>query len=249
MRYSFPSLDKPNERYSVYEMSSDNKGYNYQSYIISPCLSRWDTMGDGDTQHSPDYCPSNDGKNLLDFCRSVMGHLTKMPPEIFSVVNGMFDHHVDFDPKWIQFIQKTRYDEQRYHQYAQLQDCKKSTAESKQYDKRWMKIDSRWDGSYENVRSILYEADIYRHTLPLQSIWLDIQIAREFGMYAWSVAGHYKKQSHTIFSCLTDEEVEKLCEYTDTIAKYCVSRRETDRLAYCIERQAGQIAKAEVASA
>ena len=220
MRYSFPSLDKPNERYSVYELSSDNKGYNYQSYIISPHLARWDTLGDGEVQHSPDYCPGNDGKMLLDFCRSVMGHLTKMPPEIFSAVASMFDHYVDFKPEWVQFIQKTKYDEKRYHQYANVQEMKKSNSESKQYDKRWIMLDSRWDGKFENVRSILYDADIYRSTLPLQSIWIDIQIGKEFGMYPWGVANHYHKQSHTIFSSLTNDELHDLCERVDLIAKY-----------------------------
>ncbi len=242
MRFTFPSIAEPKLRYAIFESERDNKGYSWtsSSAVISGCLAIYDTLGDGETQHSQEYCPTNHFDRMTDFVHSLLPHVKRLDGEVLDNTHRMFIPYDLPKPAVMDFIRlKAVYDPDKYGVYVNVSECRKSTVESKRHDKRWIELTSTWDGSIDSVRRGLYEADMNRFVLPLQSITLDLHIAKHFDQYAWSVAHrYYKLGSSSIFSGATEESIEQFVACVETLGYYLASRVECKRLEASIDRMA-----------
>jgi hypothetical protein len=251
MRMTFPSVTKPNIRYSFYENDSDNKGYNWagSSYIISRYLAYWDTLGDGETQHSQDCCPSTNWDNMWDFVISVLPHASKAEGEIADNLLRTFVPYTLPSAEQMDFCRKQVYDPEKWV-YANFEECKRSTHESKRHDKRWTQLDSCMDGSIRSVRLILSNhVANYKHMEPLASVFLDIHIANHFGESHYSVSRQIEKGNKrtTIFAGSTEEQLTSFCWYVEVIGKMMQARKDLQRFADIASREA--VKAREVAAA
>lgn len=251
MRTTFPSATKPNIRYSIYESDSDNKGYNWagSSYIISRYLAYWDTMGDGEVQHSQDVCPNTNWENMWDFVISLLPHASKAEGEIAGNLLSMFVPYTLPSAEQMDFARKQVYDPEKWV-YANFEDCKRSTSDSKRHDKRWTQLESYMDGSLRSVRLILaHNVSDYKFIEPLASVFLDIHIANHFGESHYAVARGIEKENKrsTIFNGSSEEQLISFCHYIEVLGKMLITKKDVQRYAGMAERLSTRIQETAVA--
>lgn len=224
MRFTFLSLANENHRWAI-DTENESGGYDWtrSGTVISRYVSQFDTIGDGEVQHSPDVCPGNDFLTSLDFVLSLTPHLAGMDNEVFERVYRIF--YCQFpDAELLDFIRKIKPKEDKYHDYINLRDRKRSTSKSKQYDKRWSKVDDWYDGTIDAVFRALYEMGSFRHMDVMQVILYQRHVYRHFGVCDYSMGFKLHEDSHTVYSGQNKEDLERFIGRVAMISDYCKAR-------------------------
>jgi hypothetical protein len=107
----------------------------------------YETYGDGLTQHSGEWRVQKE--HIIDFCASLAEYLVRLDPAERDAVAAEFRFKwpEETPEKDMEFAYSIRYNSEKPYRYYNLRERKVSSAESKQYDKRWQRIPDWADGS------------------------------------------------------------------------------------------------------
>jgi hypothetical protein len=171
----FRSVKRDNIVYVVTD--KDNSSYyRSPSSYISPEVSEYDTLGDGDIQHTPEYLVSsiNFKDWLISFSKHVLENNLSEDEEkcIRFLIYGD-------DKKEIKFLEKLQYKEDKLT-FFNLKELKISRAESKRYDKRWEKIPSWFVPNAEEIFTLLNQEKPISGILKRFNRWIEIKDALEY---------------------------------------------------------------------
>lgn len=161
MNFVFASVRKPNVRYKIWDKYDSNPAYDWtrSCNVLDRNLSTYDTLGDGEVQHSPDYCPNKSWEVLRDVIDSMIVALPNLADRALpeGMVN-MFRCHaaenIRCHPEQVALARKVVYDENKTR-YYNIEDFKLSTSDSKRHDKRWERVDSDLDGTEASMVRLL----------------------------------------------------------------------------------------------
>jgi len=224
MKFQFKSIGKSNEIGYVY----DSLSYSKNDFGLHDSLFQYNTYGDGNTQHTPEYPVSVD--NYTDFVISLIDHFRKDMKLAFDVC--MFFQIVE--PEKIRFYNSLKYDVNKFR-YYNPETMKTSTSESKQYDKRWIEIPSYCDGSLKSLVSLVFTNHVRSFWGLLNRIYLLHQIEKgmgeEFYWTDWKLSNEAEIQFNGI-----DEN--KLCNFYDKcifLFDVLIVARKTNRIERLIE--------------
>ena len=163
MRYfNFPSVAKPSWRYRLYDSVDDNPAHDYRnsSNSLSSNLSQYDTMGDGEVQHSPDcIVPREDFPDVLLSLHLVVDQVEIPKPgeSVPSWLARFWMHYSgEICDKTIKFALSLN-PKPGKPIYYNLSDLKKSTSDLKRHDRRWVQLYSREENDcpIERVMGVL----------------------------------------------------------------------------------------------
>lgn len=157
-RFVFPSLAEPNIRYAIYSSAFDARCSNsgFSDYLVA-----FDTMGDGEVQHSPEWRPQAD--KLLDVLQSLALRLPELEPDQFdNAIVAMLDFWpsaCEVDRERIEFAAglKFKEDAKAFNRRFSVELKQVSTADGKRHDKRFTSLDSWHDASFQATMRILHE--------------------------------------------------------------------------------------------
>lgn len=139
--FVFPSVARPTWRYRLCEHASDmsSRHWRLSRNAISDCLSTYDTMGDGETQHCPAAVVQVD--DFRDVVASFLPSLHRIPVSMESMPGWLrwFWRTGDVTEEQIQFALSLRYHEQKTVYYC-LERLSKSLRIDRRHDKRWEKL-------------------------------------------------------------------------------------------------------------
>lgn len=159
--FKFVSVAKPTWRYRLHQTDDDNPAYDWRrgQYCLDSRLSTYDTMGDGEVQHSPDCLVPTD--DVADVVESLGCNLHNVEIDL-NTRNGSDDDGGDANAVcrfWrcepsmsddvIRFAQELKYNEKKDTYYTFNDGCKKSFSENKRHDKRWHRIERPRDQQNE----------------------------------------------------------------------------------------------------
>ena len=149
--FKFASLVRPSYRYRLYSDYAANPAYNWRNTgSLSDNLSMYDTMGDGETQHTPDCLVQT--ADICDVLGSLAQSLHRIPLDTCGNEDG--------DNKWlrrfwsverpsdaqIQFVLSLKYNPQK-DTYINVNESKKSFSREKSFDKRWQRLENQEEHS------------------------------------------------------------------------------------------------------
>lgn len=149
-RVTFKSVAQVNIRYVITKNHYDlNNSSFYNSpgcYVDNTCF-QYDTLGDGEVQHTPEYLVST--QNTEDFMVSLALYISENhSPELFKILEHLEPYGISTEQ--IKFLYNLKPNSNRKPTYINLQEMKKTTSD-KQYDKRWEKLDSDWRPTFRNI--------------------------------------------------------------------------------------------------
>ena len=149
-RLVFASIGKGNIRYIwVYDhYKMDNHGfYSNCGGYVSNCAFQYDTLGDGDTQHTPEYLVHKD--DIEDYICSMAVYVAENPTkETFDVLSqGIHLNNISVDT--VKFLVSLKSNGKPL--YYNLHECKKSTASRLEHDKRWERLPDDYEGTFRTI--------------------------------------------------------------------------------------------------
>lgn len=161
MNFVFASVRNPNVRYKIWDKYDSNPAYDWTRAhnILDRNLSTYDTMGDGEVQHSPDYCPGKNWDTLRDVIDSLVVALPNLadralPDGMVSMFRCHAAENIRHHPEQVELARKVEYVAGKTR-YYNLEDFKLSTSDSKRHDKRWERVDSDLDGTEASMVRLL----------------------------------------------------------------------------------------------
>jgi hypothetical protein len=238
-RYVFPSIVNPTKRFAVYDSFANNPGYSWRnSSVISDYLSTYDTLGDGETQHTPEYSPTNTFENAEELIMSAIPVLKQFSTE-GSIFNNFYRMIVPWthpSPKLLAFIGSLRYNPDKAT-YVNFDDQKKSTADSKRYDKRWKDVCSSYDGTVSAFRRGLYDAEITGGNC-IHAVLRDFAIYQHLDKGIWTLASDLVNESGTVFRGVDDQRMETFIHVLSMLKVYLESRDQMERAHQSLQRSA-----------
>lgn len=160
--FTFASVARPSWRYRIYKSSDDNPAYHFRHIgkSIDSQLSTFDTMGDGEVQHSPDCLVQV--QDVVDVIISLAASLAKMNINIDDeelcesmLLSYFWRCKPSASDKEIQFCLGLKFNPKKETYYTFVDDGpRKSSSESKRYDKRWMQL-SNFNEDTRDVAKVL----------------------------------------------------------------------------------------------
>lgn len=247
MRYVFPSVINPTHRFAIYNSWSENPANDWRnSNKLCDYVSSFDTLGDGETQHTPEHCPSNTFENAEDFVMSLIPAITGIPTGEdcsieYNASRAIAPGTMPSD-ELIKFIGGLKYDDHKAI-YVNFSDMKKSSAESKQHDKRWTKLCSSYDGSEQAYKLGLYDAEIRGRNL-IHSIQHDYVISRHCNGGSWGLAGSLSRESGSVFSGIDKDRLERFINAVVLLKDYFDAKQRADSSIDSLNRQSKRFIEA-----
>ena len=150
----FPSLAFPDK----YAYAYDSGNYDSRSTAVDSHFRMYETYGDGLTAHSPDWGITTEYLadylfSLASFARSDDEFLQDL---YFTMHRVPSDREIEFAAS---VIFKPVPEEKRYsknsRRYFSLKERKLSSADAKEFDKRYTEITDRFDGSAKSIIAVL----------------------------------------------------------------------------------------------
>ncbi len=150
-----PSIEFPNIRYRVTsELPQDS--YFYGRASTYPYGAWFDTMGDGNTAHTPDRVL--EVRHIADFAASVLTYLHS--PEGRSsmeawdtVASGWPRNRMSRQSAF--FLAGIVYTPER-PEWIEVNACKRSKSQDKEFDKRWRRVPSWMDGTMKGILDAMF---------------------------------------------------------------------------------------------
>lgn len=135
------------EKYG-YVFTNDSMSFFEACYrdagTLGGAMGVFETLGDGFTQHTP--LRTARIEHFTDYCVSLTKHLLENPKDDLS--GYLFQDAAS--PATVQFLATVLYDEKR-SRWFEPSAHKISTADAKEYDKRWHKVPTWANGSMESA--------------------------------------------------------------------------------------------------
>jgi len=149
-RVTFKSVSQANIRYVVTKDRHDLDNSSFYNspgcYVDNTCF-QYDTLGDGEVQHTPEYLVST--QNTEDFMVSLALYISENHnSELFKILEHLEPYGISTEQ--IKFLYNLKPNSNGKPTYINLQEMKKTTSD-KQYDKRWEKLDSDWRPTFRNI--------------------------------------------------------------------------------------------------
>lgn len=162
MTLVFPSIKNPNIRYVMgKDIWSDY--WNSRHVALHPSLSKYDTMGDGDTAHTPNVPVLME--DLEDFSASFVEHVETRPLPAGMGERDFIDFlRRYFTPPFVtdsqlRFFARLRPSKDGWKKrYFNADLLKTSTSPQKKHDRRWEVVPDWADGSTEAVMQLALSA-------------------------------------------------------------------------------------------
>ena len=157
--FTFPSIADAHKRYRVWEGYDDNPAHDWRSGSdhVSSRVSCFSTLGDGETQHEPDRLVYK--SDSIDFIASLFAGLALVEPGTMpDSIERLLNTYNEPSKEFLEFCWnlKRPWDKERSYPkrtYVNLRDMKKSSADSKRHDKRWLEVEeyicAEEQGSYD----------------------------------------------------------------------------------------------------
>lgn len=143
-RTIFPSLAAPEKRCFVFDSSPDN--FRAQ---VDPCMSQYDTYGDGTTAHTPDYGINREA--FVDWCHSLADWIGKNPDAVEHA--GMAWRLEPLIRKNdMEFAATVRFKNKR--QWYSLKELK-VTSSDKTHDRRYFEVTEHHNGDHVSMNMVL----------------------------------------------------------------------------------------------
>ena len=178
-RIVFKSLAQSHVRYTWYRHGYDSPVADYRGHNsrLGDNCGWYDTHGDGECQHSPEYAVAIDG--ATDYFASLLSHLANATPndrhDMLDAIAYDWPNMEHRDRKSFVFAIGLKYKEGGKTQYFNMEDLKTSTSHNKQYDKRWNVVAQYHDGSPESAFRLLsnYGCLLHRYAVMrrLAEVW------------------------------------------------------------------------------
>lgn len=160
--FTFASIARPSWRYRIYRSSDDNPAYSFRHIgkSVDSQLSQFDTMGDGEVQHSPDCLVMVE--DVVDVIISLAASLSRMNVNIddeefcdSKFLSYFWRSKPSASDAEIQFCLGLKFNPKKETYYTFIDDGpRKSTSENKKHDKRWMRL-SNFDENTRDVAKVL----------------------------------------------------------------------------------------------
>lgn len=157
--FAFASIQRPTWRYRIYRNDSDNPASDWKRdrYSMSTYVSQYDTMGDGETQHSPDCHVATE--DTYDFVRSLSISIHRLRIDLddeenceTEVLRYLWKSESSVDEKTIRFFADLKFNEKKDTFFSVHEKPQKSHADSKRFDKRWFKLERDCEGESKASR-------------------------------------------------------------------------------------------------
>ena len=226
--FTFSSIARPTWRYRLYEKSDDNPGYDWRRSwgSISDHLSQYDTMGDGETQHSPDCLVQNE--DFCDVVASLVENLHRIPVDMEQMpgwLRWFWRTDCVASDEQIRFALSLKFDE-RKTTYYNLSELKKSSSSDKRYDKRWEEL-RHYDGNcpVEKVMRVLCcESSKFRPHNIIEHVALVLRIAEVADKDCASfLAQQFFKRGSTVFTGLSNDALRSLMANFEVVTQFVTS--------------------------
>lgn len=146
--FTFPSVARPTFRYRLFERDDDNPAHDWRRSrsSISSCLSQFDTMGDGETQHSPDALVH--AGDTFDVIESLAASLHLIDINVddeqnsqSKVLSWFWRNKPSASDAEIQFAIDLKYNPKKETYFTFVDNGpRKSHSEAKRHDRRWSRL-------------------------------------------------------------------------------------------------------------
>ncbi len=154
-RIIFASIAEPNRRYTAHSYRADWKDhYRSADRHVADWVGWFDTLGDGNTQHTPEVPVPCDW--LGDYTASLAAYLIDAHEEDVAMVAATF-YRSTIDLATIRFAASVKYNPDKRRWYS-MDERKISAADSRRHDRRWKEVPTWADGQAEAVVSLLCDA-------------------------------------------------------------------------------------------
>lgn len=179
--YKFKSLNRNNIVYLIDKDEYSRTFYRNPSSFVSSSLYEYDTMGDGNVQHTP--LQHTTKENCFDFLVSISDSLINCLDFSDSEIKYIIYEYQGEQDKDIEFLNNLKYKEGKIT-YFNLKERKKSTVESKRYDTRWQEIPEWYNGV--SIKDIF---TLHQNTYPESSFirlinkWYNIEGVIGYGLH------------------------------------------------------------------
>ena len=153
MQFNFKSLTRNGIGYTFEDGTTSTPSYFYQNPqgYVSNVLYEFQTYNDGNVQHSQEVCVQ--ATYYMDAMSSLADHLLNNLELSERFSRSLFLYRITNKAE-VRFLASLRYDENKTVYYS-LEDQKKTSAKSKEYDTRYKKIPQDADGSGKFVFNTL----------------------------------------------------------------------------------------------
>lgn len=203
--FTFPSQENTGIRYVIDTGCSAQLRW-FESSSISAFGSYFETLGDGNTQHTP--CVPVGMRHLEDFCLSLLAHLWAEETDL-----SVWNLAASVWPRsWTTATKCEWYKALRYSAdvriWVNLTHLKKSKDSDKQHDSRWIQLPEWADGSSESV--IRFMEIESKGAQVLQRIVAAIQMRHVHSMPQSKMAERYCLVVHKNDWCPTFEAIVAL---------------------------------------
>jgi hypothetical protein len=152
----FPSVAYGETNAYLIAKSYDLASVGRNCRTVVPWARTYDTYGDRDVQHSHEY--NIPEERLVDFLESLGVFFLSASEDEKAFVADCWRMYEQAYPKDVLFYAGLKHNEKK-DQYYHPSDLKVTTASSKQYDKRWLLVPSRADGSAESIFGLMFGRD------------------------------------------------------------------------------------------
>lgn len=151
-RIDFPALNSNQHRFTWNRNSFDSPWrFDHSGRgILHACAGRFDTYGDGAVQHSVEIPVLV--QDALIYMASLAAFLieNRDPETLDCIENDWPKPYYEIGHRSVSFAMSLKYKEGKT-QYFNATEQKKSSAEAKQYDKRWEPVPEWANGSFDSV--------------------------------------------------------------------------------------------------
>jgi hypothetical protein len=157
----------------IYEVGYNSEAFKYHSRdYLSSDVFEFDTLGDGDIQHTPSY-PTN-MVYALDFLISISSFILEnnIPDDDLFTIQYLTTTPDDETSK-INFIYKLKNVEGK-RTFFNINNEKISRSESKRYDKRWTEVPSWFTGSTQDIYTLFKQVKPVFGFLEVLNRWNNI---------------------------------------------------------------------------
>jgi hypothetical protein len=156
----------------IYEVGYNSEASKYHSRdYLSSDVFEFDTLGDGDIQHTPSY-PTN-MVYALDFLISISSFILENNISDDDLFTILYLTTPDYETSKINFIYKLKNVEGK-RTFFNINNEKISRSESKRYDERWTEVPSWFTGSTQDIYTLFNQVKPVFGFLEVLNRWNNI---------------------------------------------------------------------------
>lgn len=239
-RFTFPSVSKATLRYRIHYRDSDNPAYSYRQIgrSISSHISMFDTLGDGETQHTPDALVSS--AEVRDVILSLSTSLHRLRIDLTDedrceskAVAEFWRDNPSANDDEMQFALglKCHAEKPTFYTFKGGDGPRKSHADSKRHDRRWIRLHQidEQTSDVDRVLTIINADDsgCATHGI-INHLATVIRIAKMIEPKSWEyhVVKHLKASRGGVFESLDRADISQMLTCFEHISTFKRAIRE-----------------------